>query len=112
MVDRCCHLTERMADRLSSADGVEILADVVLNQLLVRFQPADGGDPDAITRDVIARVQADGTCWVGGTTWHDMAAMRVSVSNWSTTSADIDQSADAILRCFAAARRAAGTADQ
>ena len=52
---------------------------------------------------VIAAVQADGTCWLGGTTWHGMAAMRISVSNWSTTEADIDRSAEAILRCFRAA---------
>ena len=65
-----------------------ILNDVVLNQVLVRFAPpvGDGADEaaiDAFTRDVIAAVQADGTCWLGGTTWHGMAAMRISVSNWS-----------------------------
>jgi hypothetical protein len=56
-------------------------------------------EADARTRAVIAAVQADGTCWAGGTTWHGMAAMRISVSNWSTTEADIDASAEAILRC-------------
>ena len=85
-----------------------ILNDVVLNQVLVRFSPpgsADGvgsGDDaatDAFTRRVIAAVQADGTCWLGGTTWHGMAAMRISVSNWSTTEADADVSVEAILRC-------------
>lgn len=107
LVDRGCHLTQRMADRLGATPGVEVLAEVVLNQMLVRFHPDDDGTPDALTRDVITRVQDDGTCWVGGTTWHDMAAMRISVSNWSTTAADIDRSADAMLRCFAAARSAA-----
>ena len=51
---------------------------------------------------VIAAVQADGTCWLGGTTWHGMAAMRISVSNWSTTEADADVSVAAIRRCAAA----------
>ena len=74
--------------------GVEVLNDVVLNQVLVRF-----GDSDERTREVIARVQEDGTAWMGGTTWHGMAAMRISVSNWSTTEADADRSVDAILRC-------------
>jgi hypothetical protein len=69
---------------------------VVLNQVLVRF-----ADSDEATRDVIDRVQADGTCWVGGTTWQGRGAMRISVSNWSTTEADVDRSADAILRVFA-----------
>ena len=99
MIERCCALARRMAERLSQARGVEILNDVVLNQVLVRFTPADRSDADAFTRELIRRVQADGVCWLGGTTWHGMHAMRISVSNWSTTEADIDLSADAILRC-------------
>ena len=55
-------------------------------------------------RDVVAAVQADGTCWLGGTTWHGMAAMRISVSNWSTTEADADLSVAAIRRCAEAVR--------
>jgi glutamate/tyrosine decarboxylase-like PLP-dependent enzyme len=95
MVERCCSLARRMADRLRVAAGVEVLNEVVLNQVLVRF-----GD-DERTRAVIARVQDEGTAWMGGTTWHDMAAMRISVSNWSTTEADADRTVDAILRCAA-----------
>jgi glutamate/tyrosine decarboxylase-like PLP-dependent enzyme len=113
MIDHCCSLARRMSDALRGAPGVTILNDVVLNQVLVRFSPPSGrtanaasapGATDAaatddFTRRVIAAVQADGTCWLGGTTWHGMAAMRISVSNWSTTEADIDLSAEAILRC-------------
>lgn len=104
LVDRCCSLAGRMADRLRSAGGgIEILNDVVLDQVLVRFRPTDGGDPDAWTREVVRRVQDDGTCWLAGTAWHGMAAMRISVINWSTTEADIDRSADAIIRAAGAA---------
>ena len=98
MVERCCARARRFADRLGGEPGVEILNDVVLNQVLVRFHPADGGDSDAFTREVVTRVQADGTCWLSGTTWHGMAAMRISVSNWSTSEEDVDQSAAAILK--------------
>jgi glutamate/tyrosine decarboxylase-like PLP-dependent enzyme len=108
MIERCCDLARRMADGLAAEPGVTILNDVVLNQVLVRFGGA-GPDPDAdaLTRAVITAVQADGTAWLGGTTWHGLAAMRISVSNWSTTEADADRSVEAIL---AAARsvRAAG----
>jgi glutamate/tyrosine decarboxylase-like PLP-dependent enzyme len=109
MIDRCCGLARRMADRLRGTPGVTILNDVVLNQVLVRFDPPDGGDADAFTRAVIAAVQADGTCWLGGTTWHGMAAMRISVSNWSTTEADADLSVEAILRCARTAAEALPT---
>jgi glutamate/tyrosine decarboxylase-like PLP-dependent enzyme len=107
MVDRCCALARRMADGLRDAPGVSILNDVVLNQVLVRFAPpnapdADAATIDAFTRNVIAAVQADGTCWLGGTTWHGMQAMRISVSNWSTTEDDADVSVAAIRRCAAA----------
>jgi glutamate/tyrosine decarboxylase-like PLP-dependent enzyme len=101
MIERCCGLARRMAGGLRGADGVTVLNDVVLNQVLVRFEPPGGGDADAdaFTRAVIAAVQADGTCWLGGTTWHGLAAMRISVSNWSTTERDADVSIEAILRC-------------
>jgi len=93
LIERCCALARRMAERLAAAPGVSVLNDVVLNQVLVRF-----GDDDAVTRHVIERVQADGTCWLSGTTWHGRAAMRISVSNWSTTEGDADRSVEAILR--------------
>jgi glutamate/tyrosine decarboxylase-like PLP-dependent enzyme len=96
LVERCCRLARRMAEKLSEAEGVRIVNDVVLNQVLARFEPR-GRDADAFTKAVIARVQADGTCWLGGTRWHERQAMRVSVSNWSTTEEDIDRSAAAIL---------------
>jgi len=108
MVERSCRLATRMADGLRAAgDGVEVLNDVVLDQILVRFHPADGGDPDVMTRAVIARVQQDGTCWLAGTTWHGVAAMRISIVNWSTTDDDIDRSLAAILE---AGRGVASTA--
>jgi glutamate/tyrosine decarboxylase-like PLP-dependent enzyme len=100
LVERCCALARRMADRLRAAEGVLILNDVVLNQVLVRFSPRAGDDADAFTREVIRRIQADGTCWLGGTTWRGQAAARISVSNAATTEGDADRSAEAILRCL------------
>ena len=111
MVERCCAMARRFEERLQGEPGVEILNDVVLNQVLVRFHPsANGeshGDADAFTREVITRVQADGTCWLSGTTWHGVGAMRISVSNWSTSEEDVDQSAAAILRTVREARATA-----
>jgi glutamate/tyrosine decarboxylase-like PLP-dependent enzyme len=108
LVERCCDLARHMADRLAAADGVEVLNDVVLNQVLARFSPADGSADqeaaDAMTRDVIRRVQDEGVAWMGGTTWHGVAAMRISVSSWATTAADADRTVDAILRAAEAAR--------
>ena len=97
LVDRCCALARRFAERLADQDGVEVLNEVVLNQVLVRFLGTDG-DHDAHTRDVVRRVQQDGTCWMSGTTWQGHAAMRISVSNWSTDESDVDRSVDAVLR--------------
>ena len=68
----------------------------MLNQVLVGF-----GDDDRTDR-VIAAIQADGTCWMGGTTWRGRRLMRIAVSNWTTTEADIDRSVAAIVRIAAA----------
>jgi glutamate/tyrosine decarboxylase-like PLP-dependent enzyme len=97
LVDRCCAHARRFAEALGQEPGVEVLNDVVLNQVLVRFLDS-GGDHDARTRAVVKAVQEDGTCWLGGTTWQGKAAMRISVSNWSTTAEDVDRSVEAILR--------------
>jgi glutamate/tyrosine decarboxylase-like PLP-dependent enzyme len=97
LLDRCCRLARRFADRLRADSGIEILNDVVLNQVLVRAKPASG-DADAATRAALARVQAERICWLGGTRWHGMDAMRISVSNWSTTDEDVDRSAESIIR--------------
>jgi glutamate/tyrosine decarboxylase-like PLP-dependent enzyme len=101
LVDRSCAHARRFAQRLGAAPGVAILNDVVLNQVLVRFAAPEEDDHEADRRtaSVIAAVQQDGTCWVGGTTWQGLGAMRISVSNWSTTEEDVDRSSDAILRC-------------
>ncbi len=103
LIERCCALARRMAERLAAAPGVAILNEVELNQVLVRFAAPgdDDGAADRRTSQVIEAVQRDATCWAGGTTWHGRGAMRISVSNWSTTEADIDRSAEAILRCAA-----------
>jgi glutamate/tyrosine decarboxylase-like PLP-dependent enzyme len=100
LVDRCCALASRMGQRLGAAPGVRILNDVVLNQVLVRFENGRE-DGDALTKAVIAQVQRDGVCWMGGTRWHGQEAMRVSVSGWATTERDIDLSAEAVLSAFA-----------
>jgi len=99
IVERCCTLATRMAARLASHEYVRILNDVVLNQVLVQFRPPDGDDAvaAALTQKVITRVQDEGTCWVGGTKWQGQVAMRISISNWSTTAEGIDRSAAAII---------------
>jgi len=91
LVERCCRHAARFAAGLSAA-GHEILNEVTLNQVLVRF-----GD-DAATRRVIAALQADGTCWCGGTVWQGRTAMRISVSSWATTEQDVEQSLAAMTR--------------
>jgi glutamate/tyrosine decarboxylase-like PLP-dependent enzyme len=98
LIERSCTQARALAERLRKAPGVEILNDVVLNQVLVRFTPSGGGDADGHTRAVVERVQKEGTCWLSGTTWQNRAAMRISVSGWSTTDDDIARSADAILK--------------
>jgi glutamate/tyrosine decarboxylase-like PLP-dependent enzyme len=89
LVERCCALARRLAD---TVQGPEVLNDVVLNQVLLRYED------DETTRAVIEQVQREGEAWLGGTVWQGRAAVRVSVSNWSTTEEDIDRLAAALAR--------------
>jgi len=97
LIERNCTQARRFAERLSAAGG-EILNEVVLNQVLVAF-----GDAEK-TKRVIEAIQADGTCWAGITVWQGRTAMRISVSSWATTDADVERSADAMIRCWRASR--------
>lgn len=91
MIERNCRQARRFGEALRDA-GYEVLNEVVLNQVLVSF-----GTPEQ-TQRTIAGIQADGTCWCGGTVWQGRTAMRISVSNWSTTDADVEKSIEAIVR--------------
>jgi glutamate/tyrosine decarboxylase-like PLP-dependent enzyme len=91
LVERCCQHATQFAEGLRAA-GHNVLNDVVLNQVLVSFGDAEH------TRQVIAAVQADGTCWCGGTVWQGQVAMRISVSSWATTEDDVQRSIAAICR--------------
>jgi len=104
IVERSCAHARRFAELLNGEPDLVVLNDVVLNQVLLRFLVPGGTDQDhdARTRAVIAAVQDDGTCWLGGSVWRNMAVMRISVSNAATTQADVEASAASIL---AAARR-------
>ncbi|HEX2050155.1 MAG TPA: aminotransferase class V-fold PLP-dependent enzyme [Actinomycetota bacterium] len=102
LVTRCCRLARRFARAVAHDPGVEVLNDVVLNQVLLAF-PCDGDERRHAAR-VIRAVHADGTFWAGSTEWNGRLCMRVSVSNWSTTEADVDRSAERLLAIVAEAR--------
>jgi glutamate/tyrosine decarboxylase-like PLP-dependent enzyme len=95
LVDRCCAMARRFADSLEALDGVEVVNEVVLNQVLVRV-----GDEE-LTNRVERRVQDEGTLWLGATTWRGERLLRISVSNWSTSEDDVDRCVEAIGRARA-----------
>jgi glutamate/tyrosine decarboxylase-like PLP-dependent enzyme len=90
LIERTCAHAQRFAAGLREG-GFEILNDVVINQVLVSFGPPER------TLEVIRRIQEEGTCWCSGTVWQGRTAMRISVSSWATTSADVEKSLAAML---------------
>ena len=87
-------------EEIGTLPGVEILARPVINQGLLRFLD-EAGDHDRRTDAVVARIQAEGTAWFGGTTWNGVRAMRVSVCNWRTSEDDVTRTIDAVKRVLA-----------
>ena len=102
LVERSCTLARQFADELSAIPGVEVMNELVLNQIVVRFRDPTGRDHDAHTRGVVADVIADGVCFPSVTTWQGSAAMRISISNWSTDEDDVRRSVAAIARVHGA----------
>lgn len=83
LVERCCEGAARFAQAIGELPGVELLNEVVLNQVLFRFES------DERTDDVLRRVQESGAVWMSGTIWEARKAIRVSVSNWQTGAEEI-----------------------
>jgi glutamate/tyrosine decarboxylase-like PLP-dependent enzyme len=96
LVERCCRMAELLAALLSDAEGVEVLHRN-LNQVVVRFLDRSGRDHDAHSRAVVARAQAEGTCYPSGTVWRGVAALRLSVCSWRTGPEDVRRSVAALL---------------
>ena len=90
LVADACDAAVVIADRLAGA-GFEVLNDVVLNQVLVRY--VDG----PTTERLMAALQADGRVWCGPTQWGGATAMRISVSSWKTDLAAAERAADVIV---------------
>jgi glutamate/tyrosine decarboxylase-like PLP-dependent enzyme len=97
LVDRCCRLAQQFGEGISRVPGCQLLNEVVLNQVLFRFED------DELTSGVLARVQQSGEAWMGGTSWDGRPAIRVSVSGWRTTEADIDRTVAAFEAALTAA---------
>ena len=95
LVERCCAHARAIAAGLAELPGCELLNDVVLNQVLVRFET------DEETERVAAAMQAGGEAWMGTTLWDDRRAIRISVSSRLTSGDDVRRTIDA----FAAIRR-------
>ncbi|MBI3367288.1 MAG: aspartate aminotransferase family protein [Burkholderiales bacterium] len=100
LIEGCCANARRMAERLAGEPGIEVVVNPVpLNQLMLRF-----GDDDGLTRETIRRVQQDAIAFMGPAEWHGRWVMRVSVSSFATSAADIDVSADAVIEAWRATK--------
>ena len=99
IVERTTSLARRFAEELTRSGHAEVVNDVVLNQVLLRWLPPAGHDPDTFDDQVIACIQVGGAAYVGGTTWRGQRLMRISVSDWATDDADVDRTITAMLRC-------------
>jgi glutamate/tyrosine decarboxylase-like PLP-dependent enzyme len=104
LVDSCCDAAMAFASRLRTLPHARVLNDVVLNQVLCRFEPPGADDVDTFNAAVAARVQREGVCWLGTTRWQGQTAIRISVSNSETTIDDIDASIAGISRALEACR--------
>jgi glutamate/tyrosine decarboxylase-like PLP-dependent enzyme len=101
LIERNCAQARRFAEALAEDSYIDILNDVVLNQVLVRFRDPAGVDDDARTRAVVARIQAGGTTWAGSTVWRGRTALRISVSGWKTVDGDVDAAVRSIRHAAA-----------
>jgi glutamate/tyrosine decarboxylase-like PLP-dependent enzyme len=95
LVEHCCDHARRFASELERVNGVELLNEVVLNQVLFRYET------DERTDEILRAVQASGEAWMSGTVWNGRKAIRISVSNWQTSDADVERTLAAFEAAYA-----------
>lgn len=95
LIERTCDCAHELVMRIGALEGAEVVCEPQINQGMVRFiDPRDGAsaaDSDAFTDRMMAEILASGEAFFTGTTWRGRRAMRVSVSNWQTSMADVDR---------------------
>jgi glutamate/tyrosine decarboxylase-like PLP-dependent enzyme len=98
LIERFCAHARRFATGLAAIEGVRVVNDVVYTQVCASF------GSDDVTHEVARRLLADGTAWMTPSVWHGTVVLRISVSNWRTTEADVDRTLDAVRRVVAEVR--------
>jgi glutamate/tyrosine decarboxylase-like PLP-dependent enzyme len=109
IVEHCCDMAQAFAQRLASLPGVHILNEVVLNQVVCRFDPPEAIDPADFHQSVARRLQSEGVCWIGTTEWRGQPALRISVSNGATALEDVETAVHCVERAVAAVRDDTGS---
>ena len=89
LVERTCAHARTFAEGLATIPGGQLLNEVVINQVLFRFED------DEATDRILRRVVDSGEAWMSGTTFDGRRAIRLSVSNWQTSDADIARALEA-----------------
>lgn len=104
IVEHCCDMAQAFAQRLAGLPGAHILNEVVLNQLVCRFDPPENVDPTDFHASVARRLQSERVCWIGTTRWRNQPALRISVSNGATALADVETAVQCVKRAVAEER--------
>ena len=100
IVERTCAHAGALVEGIAALPGAEVVWKPTINQGLVRFlapaSHANDTDHDRHTQEIIDCIAAGGEAFFSGTTWQGMRCMRVSVSSWQTTAADVKRSVKAV----------------
>ena len=107
MIERCCDLARQFAAEAARLPFARVVNEVVLNQVLIRFDPPNLSDVDSFHEALARELQRDGACWIGTTRWQGQTVLRLSIANWSTDAKAVSESVQsvraALERCRASA---------
>lgn len=96
--DGVAALVEGLHDHATTfAAGIRDMGGEVLNEVgYTQVCAAFGSDEQ--TREVVRLMLDEGVAWTSGSTWRGRAVLRISVSNWATTTDDVRRTLEALRR--------------
>jgi glutamate/tyrosine decarboxylase-like PLP-dependent enzyme len=103
-IEENCRQAQYLAERVTAAPALELMAPVDLNIVCFRFSPpgARTGDLDRINEDIVADLQENGVAAPSTTRLGGALVIRVSLTNHRSRIADLDVLIDSILELGAA----------
>jgi len=97
IIERNCELAQVLGGRIEGSDTFKLLAPVRINIVCFTLKRSGGGPSQEEVRTFLDRVREDGRTFLTPTLYNGTPGIRAALSNWRTTTSDVDMAWSALM---------------